>query len=156
MGPWVVVAGLSACDGGSDDDVRFNADDSVTVAVVSVPETGDDVATDLHSTTGTVTVGTGSVSPGSGPVGTVHTVTIRVAEEYAEVIASAGVITDAGERGVEEVSLVQDSADHGLWWREVTSVGVEGEERTDTFTFTLYTPAPDTDTNGILPNGILR
>ena len=145
------VAGLVACDGGSDEDVRFNADDQVTVGVVAGTELGDDVTGDLHSTTGAVTVGTGTVSPGSGPVGTLHTVTIRVAEEFADAIASAGVITDAGERGVEEVSLLQDSADNGLWWREITSVGVEGEERTDTFTFTLYTPAPDTDTNGILP-----
>ncbi len=154
--PWLFTAGLVACGGGSGDELRFNSDDQVTVAIVAGSETGDDVATDLHSTTGSVTVGTGTVSPGSGPVGTVHTVTIRVADDYVDSISSAGVITDAGDRGVEEVSLVQDSADHGLWWREVTSVGVEGEERTDTFTFALYTPAPDTDTNGILPNGILQ
>lgn len=148
----MLVAGVAACGGGSED-VRFNADDQVTIEVVAGAELGDDVTVDLHSTTGSVTVGTATVSPGSGPVGTVHTVTIRVAEEFVDSIASTGVITDAGERGVEEVSLVQDSADHGLWWREITSVGVEGEERTDTFTFALYTPAPDTDTNGILPNG---
>ena len=152
----LLVAGLVACGGSKNDDVRFNADDQVTIEVVVGTELGDDVTTELHSTTGTVTVGTGTVSPGSGPVGTVHTVTIRVDADFAEEVSAAGVVTDAGDRGVEEVSLLQDSADHGLWWREVTSVGVDGEERSDTFTFTLYTPAPDTDTNGILPNGILR
>jgi hypothetical protein len=145
----LVLGSLVACKSGDDDDVRFNAEDVLIVEIG--PEIGADVSTDLLSTSGTIVIGTATISPGSGPVGTVHSVSVVVAEEFEELVSRADVVTDASERGVETIALVQDSADHGLWWREVVSVGVEGEVRSDTFTFNLFTPAEDSDTNGILP-----
>jgi len=119
--------------------VRFNGDDQVDVEVTADPEPGDPVSIDLTSTTGAVVIGTATVDPGSGPVGTDHVVTVLVDEAYSGDVGRVVVSTDAGSRGVEDHTLQQDSADHGLWVRTLTSQGAEGEERTDTFTFELFT-----------------
>jgi hypothetical protein len=130
--------------------VRFNADDSLEVEVVAGDAVGDPVSTVLHSTTGTVEIGTATVDPGSAPVGTDHEVTVLVDDAWIDEVGKVTVVTDAGDRGTETHDMIQDSADHGLWWRILTSQGDEGETRTDTFTFELYsadgtTTAADTD-----------
>jgi hypothetical protein len=127
----------------------FNADgESVEVEVTASEELGAAVERELFSTTGAVLVGTATVDPSSGPVGTDHEVLIQVDDAFEADIARVTVETDAGERGLEEHELVQDSADHGSWWRSLTSAGDEGEERTDTFTFHLWTAAAGSDTDG--------
>ena len=127
----------------------FNGEgESVEVAVTASDDLGDPVSVDLFSTTGAVPVGTGTVNPGSGPVGTDHDVTVIVEEAFEGEVLRVTVETDAGDRGVDEHELIQDSAEHGLWWRSLTSSGEEGEERTDTFMFHLWSPAEATDTDG--------
>lgn len=139
--------GLVACTSSDDSEfARFNGDDSLTVAVTASTELGAPVSVVLTSTTGAVEVGEATVDPGSGPVGTQHTVTVNVASEYEDEVSKVVVNADAGDRGVESLDLVQDSADHGLWQRVLTSEGTENEERTDTFTFLLYADSTsDTD-----------
>lgn len=147
----VFIAGLlpSSCANGDDDDVRFNADDTIEVSITASTDLGEAVTADLHSTTGAVVIGTVTVDPGSGPVGTDHVVTVLVDDEFADEVDRADVLTDAGDRGIEEHSMVQDSAETGLWVRTLTSVGETGEARTDTFTIELWTPddgsSSDTD-----------
>jgi hypothetical protein len=149
-----IVAALltvAGCGGNDEEFDRFNGDDSVTVRVTASTDLGDPVSTDLTSTTGAVIIGTGSVVPGSGPVGTDHQITVVLDDAYSDEVVKALVRADAGDRGVEDHDLVQDSANHGIWAGTLTSLGAEGEERSDTFTFELFSAAPDSDTNGILP-----
>lgn len=138
---------LLACAAGATTYDRFNSDDSVVVHVTASTGLGAPVSLDLVSTTGAVTVGTATVDPGSGPVGTDHTVTVDVLPAYAEEVTKVTIQTDAGARGVEDHDMVQDSAEHGRWWRVVTSMGDPGEERDDTFTFELFSTASGTDTD---------
>lgn len=149
-GAALVVALLFAgCELGGEDDVRFNADDAVDVHVTAEADLGEAVSAVLRSTTGSVEIGSVTVDPGSGPVGTRHGITVLVTDDYEDDVTRVVVTMDSGDRGVEDVTLIQDSADHGLWWREVVSSGTEGESRTDTFRVALYTAA-DTD-GGLLP-----
>ena len=126
---------------------RFNAEgESVEVRVTADTALGEPVSLELMSSTGTVVVGTASVDPGSGPVGTDHQVLVIVDDAYEAEVDQVSVTTDAGDRGTEVHDLVQDSADHGFWTRTLTSFGTEGEERVDTFTFDLFaTETTDTD-----------
>lgn len=136
---------LAGCDETAEENwARFNSDDQVEVAVTAGTSLGDPVSVDLTSTTGSVLLGTASVNPGSGPVGTDHTVTVQIDDEWEDTVGRASVQTDAGDRGVEEHELQRDSADHGLWIRDLTSVGTEGEERTDVFTIQLWVSDGDT------------
>ena len=143
------LALLFACT--QDDEVtyvQYNGDaDSVQVDVgvetrFVVDEAGEEVAetatTPLTSTTGAVEVGVGTVDPSAGPIGTIHTLSVYVYDEYAEDVARVTVRTDSGDRGEDEYDLERDSAGEGWWVFELESVGDEGEVRTDTFTFRLY------------------
>ena len=146
----VVLTLLFACV--EDDEtsyVQYNGDDqSVTVdvgvetryvlaedGVTEIPEVASVV---LTSSTGTVELGTGTVSPSAGPIGTIHTVTVEVVEEYAADIDRATVRTDSGGRGEDEYDLERDSTGEGYWVFELESEGEDGEQRTDTLTFLLY------------------
>ena len=149
LGLLVLLA--AACDSNSNEGwIAFNADDeSVDISVTAEPAT-DEVATrGLTSTTGAVDVGDVTVDPAAGPVGTDHEILVMVLDEYEEDVGRVTVET-SGERGDQIHVAIQDSADHGLWRLLVTSLGAEGETRTDTFTTRLWRPAeegeePDTD-----------
>lgn len=131
--------------------VQFNGDDDVIDIEVTAPGTalGAPVMATLSSTTGGAQVGTITVDPGSGPIGTVHTVTVDVgcpeigvgecdADEYEDRVARADLETTAEGRGTFAFDLEQDSADAGLWVRDFTSYGDEGETRSDAFRVVLY------------------
>jgi hypothetical protein len=118
-------------------DTRYVLDDD---GVTEIPET---VSVALTSSTGSVEVGTGTVSPSAGPVGTLHTVTVEVLDDYAEDVDRATVVTASDGRGKDEYDLDRDSAGEGIWVFELNSVGEDDEVRTDTFTFRLYEEEED-------------
>ena len=122
---------------------RFNAEDDTLEVRVTTGEVDEEPVTiDLMSTTGAVVVGTASVTPSAAPAGTDHEVLVQVAEDYAEEVGRATVEADAGDRGIEDYELRQDSADHGSWVVTLASVGSEDEERTDRFTIGLWQEEP--------------
>jgi len=107
---------------------------------------GEPVVIELRSTSGASRVGQATIDPGSGPVGTVHTLLVEIDEDYEERVRRAEVETATESRGTWTIPLDQDSAEAGLWIRELVSLGAEGEVRTDTFRFELYElvePTPD-------------
>lgn len=138
-----VVFGLG-CDASTAGWVQFDGDDDQLPIVVGA-DLLPAASVDILSTTGAAIVATGSVDPGGGPVGTTHRVTVTVLEDYADQIGKVDLVTDAGDRGVETISMKQDSARTDLWVRDVISVGATDESRTDTFTFALYVSSEDTD-----------
>jgi hypothetical protein len=143
----VFLAGFSCSD---DETVwkAFNADTDAATVEVTASEAGDPVTVELHSTTGATVVGSATVDPGSGPVGTVHRVAVDVSDDFVDRVGRVEVVTDSGDRGSRTFSLLQDSADDSLWVVDVVSDGAEGEVRSDTFTFALFEEVPaseDTD-----------
>jgi hypothetical protein len=119
--------------------VQFNADDdTLGVDITASEDLGEAREGAVTSTSGTVELGYAIVTPGSGPVGTDHEITVDVYDEWEDLVERVSVRLDAGARGVDEYDLQRDSADHGHWWIELTSVGSEGEERTDTLTVRLW------------------
>lgn len=145
MSRFVVLGlALSACTSGTDTDwFLFNSeDDTMEIQVTASEELGEAVAIDLHSTTGAVIVGSATLTPGSGPVGTVHELVVEVGETWAEEVGLVSVSADAGERGTESFDLRQDSADHSLWVKSLQSSGTAGESRTDVLTVQLFQRQP--------------
>lgn len=135
-----VLFALSGCT--SDTEVswtQYNASDNAVTIEVGAPELADPVSVVLTSNTGAVELGTGSVDPGGGPVGTLHTITVQVADDYASDIGRASVRLDSGDRGVDEFDLEADATGEGYWVIELTSVGSADELRTDSLTFRLWT-----------------
>ncbi|MSP55205.1 MAG: hypothetical protein EXR69_06315 [Myxococcales bacterium] len=127
---------------------QYNASDNVVSIEVGAVEVTEAVTVTLTSNTGEVELGTGTVDPGGGPIGTEHTIIVVVAEDYASDIDRASVRLDAGERGEDEYDLDADATGEGYWVLGLFSVGDEGEARSDTLTFRLWTSdeADDTDT----------
>lgn len=124
--------------------VQFNGDeDVIDVPVTAEDELGPAVTIDLTSTTGEVVVGSATVDPSSGPVGSSHRLTVNVLDSFADTVTKVEVEADAGARGVQTLTLEQDSADAGVWVLDVTSQGVVGEVRTDSFTFLLWSAEPE-------------
>lgn len=123
---------------------QYNASDNIVSIEVGAVDVMEAVTVTLTSNTGEVELGTGTVDPGGGPIGTEHKITVVVAEDYAPDIDRASVRLDAGERGEDEYDLDADATGEGYWVLSLVSVGDEGEARTDTLTFRLWTADEDT------------
>lgn len=146
MTTWLALLGCTADEETSYDQYN-DADESVVISV-GTAEFLPAVSVALHSSTGAVEVGLGSVDPGGGPVGTVHTVLVEVFDEYASSVSRASVRLDSGERGVDEYDLDADSAGEGIWVLELESVGESDESREDTLTFRLWSEVVEEDDGG--------
>jgi hypothetical protein len=135
----MILAVLLACTEG--DEVtytRFNATDDTLTIQVGTSELLDPVAISLYSTTGTVEIGSANVDPGGGPIGTIHTLTVEIFDDWENEVSRVSVRTDSGDRGEDEYDLEADSADEGLYLYELSSAGDEGESREDTFTINVW------------------
>ena len=137
---------LVACQGDKETTYsQFNADDDDLSIEVGVDAELDATAIELHSTTGEVVIGTASVTPGGGPIGTEHVILVEIDDDYQEIVDRASVRTDSGDRGEDEYDLSPDSADEGLYKLTILSVGEEGEQRTDTLTVRVWDEDGDSD-----------
>jgi len=149
-----LVLGLVACNKDAIDWVPFNAPHQ-TIEVDVLAEgspTGDPVSIDLLSNLAQTLVGTATVDPGSGPVGTSHVLTVRVLADYVDLVGRASVevnsqaVSDLDGDGKDDsrendgYDLRQDSADPGLYAITLESLGETGEQRKDEFVVHLWTP----------------
>ena len=139
-----IALAVAACDLGGDSAgwVRYGAEDQSVTVFVGPEADATPVSVELLSTTETVVVGTATVSPGGGPVGTQHDVVIELSDEYESDVARV-TLTTSGDRGSQKHVLVQDSADEGLWKLPITSLGSPDEVREDNFTVDLWRSAND-------------
>jgi hypothetical protein len=117
---------------------RFNASADALGLEVGAPEVLDPVAVDLHSSTGEIVVGYAEVDPGGGPIGTEHDMVVVVYDDYQDDVDRVSVRIESPDRGEDEYDLIQDSADEGYYKIRLESQGAEGEQRTDTLTFRLW------------------
>lgn len=135
----VVLSGLTGCK--ADEEivwVQYNSEvDEVEIQVGSA-EVLDPIQAPLTSNTGSLEIGIATVTPGGGPIGTVHDVRVEISADYAPDVDRVSVRTDSGDRGTDEYDLIQDSAGDGFWLIQIQSVGEEGEQRTDTLRLRLW------------------
>lgn len=139
---------LSACPGDTGVKlvrVQFNGTDDVASMRVAPDASQEDVEIDLSSTTGQISIGRVTISPGGGAVGTQHRVELVVFDEWEDRVKEVFVDAETENRGSRTLALVQDSADLGVWIQDLKSYGVDGEARTDTFRFTLYEYVPEAE-----------
>ena len=118
--------------------VRYNQEGESVEVQVGTAEVLDPVQLPLTSSTGAVEIGVATVTPGGGPIGTLHDVLVEVYADHDSDVDRVSVRTSSGERGEDEYDLVQDSAGDGFWLLQIESVGEEGEQRTDTFELRLW------------------
>ncbi|GDX80121.1 hypothetical protein LBMAG42_19320 [Deltaproteobacteria bacterium] len=136
---WLVFVLVGCDDTTTTSWEQYNAEgDSVTVAV-GAAELSAAVSTTLHSSTGEVEIGTASVDPGGGPIGTTHTVLVSVTDTYAADVDRVSVRTTSEGRGEDEYDLDADSTGTGIFKKELVTHGSETETREDTLTFRLWT-----------------
>lgn len=135
----VVLAGLVllACNKGDEDEVRYNDNGDLVKIYVGEGDVSPR-STTLLSSVGRTEVGTATVDPGAGPVGTRHTALVDLSSDYEEDVDRVSVTIDAGERGVVEFDLEHDLADVGLWALDLESLGAQGETRVDIWRFRLW------------------
>jgi hypothetical protein len=163
LGPIVALALLGGCQGDDIAWVEFNATGE-TLFVEVLPEgelEGDPISLDLMSNLGRTNVGIAGVTPGSGPVGTLHVVTVDVFDAYETIVGRVTVevkseaVADLDEDGENDsrgeglYELEHDSADPGAWALTLQSLGGADEMREDKFTIVLWQPeelAPATTT----------
>ena len=127
---------------------QFNALDEVLEVDVGAAKTQPERSIVLHSSTGEVTVGSASVDPGGGPIGTEHEIVVIVEDAYENLVDRVSVRTDSASRGEDEYDLEPDSADEGFYKTILVSVGEPDEVRTDTLTFRLWDEDDDEDSAG--------
>ncbi|MCP4807542.1 MAG: hypothetical protein GY913_19655 [Proteobacteria bacterium] len=121
-----------------------DASDALTVEV-GVADELEAVQADLTSNTGAVVVGVASVSPGGGPVGTIHTVSVVVDDAYEDQVDLVRIVASADKRDDREFDLTQDAFDEGIWVMEIESFGGADEVRTDTLGIQLLDVTGDDD-----------
>jgi hypothetical protein len=142
---WGLAAG---CQKEEDVWVQFNGTDDVAdIGVTADAALGEPLAVDITSSTGTVLVGDVWIDPGTGPVGTEHQITLSIAEEFEERVTVAR-IEVSSDRGEHTYDMVQDSAEGWRWVLSLTSLGVEGEVRTDSLRFRLFEVVPAEEATG--------
>lgn len=118
---------------------QFNGDrDDVTVDVTAETALGERVVAELMSTTGETVIGTVTIDPGSGPVGTEHRVVVDIGRSWEDRVGRVEIEAITEDRGTRLIPMVQDSASAGVWVLDIRSYGVNGESRTDTFRVLLY------------------
>lgn len=117
--------------------LQFNSVDDQVSIPVGVDELLPDTSISLFSSTGSIEIGTANVSPGGGPFGTEHTITVEVFDNYEDKVSFASIRTMT-DRGNETYTMNVDSADEGLYVLNLVSVGVETETREDIFYVSLY------------------
>jgi len=118
--------------------VAYNSDADRLEIEVGAADLLDPVQIPLTSSTGAIEVGTATVTPGGGPVGTIHDVLVEIAEDYDSDVDRVSVRTESGARGEDEYDLDQDSAGEGVWLVQIQSVGEADEQRTDTLHILLW------------------
>lgn len=144
------LLGIDSCaDEDEDTYVQFNADDDALTIGVGADAVGEATSISLHSTTGSVLIGTATVDPGSGPIGTEHVITVEIFDAYEDKVDRVSVRTDSGNRGEDEYDLVRDSADEGFYKLTLVSVGDEGEVRDDTLTIRVWDVSDDDDGDAV-------
>ncbi len=147
----VLVCALVGMDCSEEDEPsweQYNAEDDSVDIEVGLDEETEDVTTELHSNVVEQVIGSASVSPGGGPIGTTHFITVVVEDEWENHVGRVTVRTDSGERGEDEYELEADMSDEGAYGLEIVSVGEEGEQRTDTLTFRLWYDDEDSTSSG--------
>jgi hypothetical protein len=92
-----------------------------------------------------VVIGSATVSPGGGPIGTTHDLVVVIDDAYEDKVDRVSVRIDAGDRGEDEYDLDRDSADEGYYKLSMVSVGEEGEVREDRFTIKVWDEDGDAD-----------
>ncbi len=130
-----VLALLLACS--EEDTVEYeqlNSSEDALDIQVGLLEEAEAQTVELNSNTGAFVIGTATVEPGGGPVGTLHTITIVITDEdVANRIERVSILADSQGRPNEEFDLVADSADESFFLKEILSVGDSDEQRTDIF-----------------------
>ena len=139
----ICLLGLGCGEEENEDFTQFNA--TTDTLMVSIGPDADDTPseTELRSSTGQVVVGTATLTPGGGPVGTEHMLVVEVADTWQGQVEEVVISIDSGARGIEEFTLKRDSADPGYHQIDIVSVGDEGEVREDLITLQLF--ANDTE-----------
>lgn len=129
----------------------FNAPDDTFEVNVGTEDIGLEKTIDLHSSTGQVIIGTATINPDSGPIGTEHELVIIVDDTWEAQVEKVRLTVDSGDRGVESFIMIRDSADPGYHTVSILSVGDADESRTDLFTIELL--ANDSTTSSITDTG---
>ncbi|MBX2801196.1 MAG: hypothetical protein KTR31_26185 [Myxococcales bacterium] len=130
----------------------FNNDEGqdlvIAVGQTCEPEAG---TLTLTSSLGQRDVGTATVDPPCGPVGTTHELVVEVMEQWEDVVGRVTVTIDADpsidvdedgdleSRGEQEYVLERDSA-APVYAISLQSQGIEGETRDDVFRVVLWQP----------------
>ena len=128
---------LFACPEKESEPVQFNAPDESLVIHVGIDHLEEDVSRSLYSNTGIVEVAQALITPGGGPIGTLHQIQVQIEEDYAETVQEVYIDIDSHSRGISSHLLSTDSAQPSLHVISLESVGDEGEIREDIFTFRL-------------------
>ncbi len=152
----LALAALAGCRKDDEVLVPFNAEDDVIEVHVGFPEVPDDpdcdpgvACTDLHSLVEGAVIGSATVEPAAGEVGTVHRLVAVVGDEWEDRIDRVTVRVD-GDRGSGEFELDRDRANPGAWGVSLESMGRPGEQRVDLWTVLLWegVPSDEADTEG--------
>ena len=138
---WIAPV-VVACSG--EDEVtylQFNSNNDRISVEVGVEDLLPPVSEDITSSTGEVVIGTVTVNPGGGPVGTNHDLVVVIEDDWEAQVDRVSVLPyplDVEDAGSFEYDLEQDSADEGYYKTTLESVGDEGEVRTDTFLIRVW------------------
>ena len=143
---------ISCSDEGEFSYLQFNSVDDQLTIDVGVQDLLPDTTISLYSSTGSIEVGTATVSPGGGPFGTEHTIVVQVLDAYEDKVSSASIRTIT-DRGNETYTMNVDSADEGLYVLDLVSVGVESEMREDIFYISLYRREDIGESSGVNDTG---
>ncbi|MCB9668047.1 MAG: hypothetical protein H6736_16690 [Alphaproteobacteria bacterium] len=119
---------------------QFNSDADSVLIEVEPGETSGLAEVTLMSNLGITAVGTATVDPARGPVGTEHELVVLVDEEFADRVERASV-SSVGARGEESYDLVGDNARAGVFALVLTSLGEADESRIDTWRIDLWEAA---------------
>lgn len=131
--------------------------------VVGTPDEGEPVTIDLHSSTGRFVIGQATLTPGSGPIGTLHELVVRVGTQFdpgledgvdageplVERVRRVSARLDSGPLGAQSFDLTRDTAERGTWVIEIESLGdPDAAPRTDELTVQLWELLPTSEASG--------
>lgn len=148
IGPGLVLLPLLVLACKKDEEVtysQFNGPEDALTLEVGTADLLPAVGIDLTSSTEVVLIGTATVDPGGGPIGTEHAVVVEIFDAWQHIVDRVSLRLQSPGRGEDEFEMEQDSADEGVWQLSLVSAGTEDETRTDTLTVRCWDIDGDED-----------
>ena len=143
MGLLLAALALGCTSDDEEEFIQLNGTGEYLVIDVGAEQVEAERSIDLLDAATDTLLGTATVDPGAGPVGTEHNIVVFIEDDYRNLVDRVTVRSFSGARGIDEYALDIQDAGEEVYETTLISVGDEGETRADLLTIRAWDEIED-------------